>query len=122
MRIFIDDIIYDVELYDTVAGRSLGKQLPQEINMARWGDEYYGSLSTRVHHHGDSLRDEYEPGEVAWWPEGNAFCIFFGPTPASRGNEPRMASMGAPLGKIKGDFSDLHNMGPSLKSVRITPK
>lgn len=33
-----------------------------------------------------------DPGTVAYWPEGNALCLFWGPTPASRDDEPRAAS------------------------------
>jgi hypothetical protein len=48
-------------------------------------------------------------GEIAYWPPGSAFCIFFGPTPASEGNvpgggdAPRAASDVNPLGRVEGD-------------------
>jgi hypothetical protein len=42
-------------------------------------------------------------GEIAYWPPGSAFCIFFGPTPASEGSEPRAASPVNPAGQIEGD-------------------
>ena len=73
--------------------------------MSRWGDEFYGSLAQKVAYSGDTLQDVFEIGDVALWPDGNALCIFFGPTPASRGSEPRMASPGVALGKIVGDAS-----------------
>ena len=48
-----------------------------------------------------------EVGEVAYWPPGQALCIFFGPTPASVGDEPRAASPVNPLGSIDGERSQV---------------
>nr|MBP6333007.1 hypothetical protein [Aminivibrio sp.] len=62
-----------------------------------------------------------EIGDVALWPAGNALCIFFGPTPASSGDEPRMASPGVLVGRITGDATVLRHCGRSLKKVRILP-
>ena len=84
--------------------------------MSRWGDEFYGSCSAPVKEDA-TLRDLYEVGEIAFWPPGNAFCIFFGPTPASSDARPRMASPGVPLGKIKGDTSGLRQLGSSVKAL-----
>jgi uncharacterized protein len=42
-------------------------------------------------------------GALAYWPPGNAFCIFFGKTPASRGDEIRAASAVNSVGSIEGD-------------------
>jgi len=33
-----------------------------------------------------------ELGDLGYWPPGQAFCLFFGPTPASQGDEIRPAS------------------------------
>lgn len=120
---------FDVELYDTAASRSLLRILPQTINMSKWGyGEYYGKLSKDIEYKGDVLREVFELGEVALYPSGffrpsgNSLCIFFGPTPASRSNEPRMAAEGAPFGRIKGDVSILKTYNASLENVAITLK
>ncbi len=108
---------WEVALYDNAAAKALCAALPQTVSMDRWGDEYYGRLPAKLPSHGES-RDLYEIGEVALWPPGNAFCIFFGPTPASHGSEPRMASPGVPLGKIvKGDPLVFKSLGASIGSV-----
>jgi hypothetical protein len=106
---------FEVELYDNAAVADLTAGLPQTVHLSRWGDEYYGTLSGKISTV-EPLRDVFEVGEVALWPSGNALCIFFGPTPASRGSEPRMASPGVPLGKIAGDALVLRAFGPSLKA------
>ena len=42
-------------------------------------------------------------GDLGYWPQGPAMCIFFGPTPASRGDEIRPASAVNIIGKVSGD-------------------
>ena len=120
MLLGIGEKTFEVELYDTGAARELLAGLPQTLSMSRWGDEFYGTLRTKIGHAGDTLRDVFEVGEVAMWPPGGAFCIFFGPTPASVGDEPRAASPCAPLGRIKGDATLFRNFGSSLKDVTLT--
>ncbi|MEW6721204.1 MAG: cyclophilin-like fold protein [Thermodesulfobacteriota bacterium] len=119
MRIEVDGARFDVELYEGNAVRELMRFLPQRISMSRWGDEFYGALKGKIDPAGDPVRDVFEVGEVAFWPPGNALCIFFGPTPASRGTEPRMASPGVALGKIRGDATAFRRYGATLKNVEI---
>ena len=120
MVIEINGTQFEVELYDGTAVRDLLKSLPQQISMSRWGDEFYGTLARKVNCAGDPLQDVLQVGEIALWPDGNALCIFFGPTPVSRGGEPRMASPGVALGKIKGDPSVFKRYGSSLQNVKIS--
>lgn len=110
---------FEVEMYENSAARSLLESLPQQISMSRWGDEFYGTLAQKVNYAGDPLQDVFTVGEIALWPDGNALCIFFGPTPASRGGEPRMSSPGIALGKIKGEPSVFKSYGSSLQNVKI---
>ena len=95
----VDGLALEVELNDGPAAAQLAAALPQELALSRWGDEYYGTLAVAIDSR-EKKRDVFEVGEVALWPPGNAFCIFLGPTPASHGEEPRMASPGIPLGRI----------------------
>ncbi|MCJ7677601.1 MAG: hypothetical protein MUO35_07770, partial [Anaerolineales bacterium] len=60
-------------------------------------------------------RAEMQVGELAYWPPGSAFCIFFGPTPVSRGQAPRAASNVNPLGIVDGDAA-------AFKAVRSGEK
>ena len=45
-------------------------------------------------------------GDIAYWPPGNAFCIFWGPTPMSKENEIRPASPVKVIGYMDSDSSD----------------
>ena len=112
---------FEVELYYNKAVRDLVRSLPQRISMSRWGDEYYGTLARNIAS-SDPRQDVFAVGEVALWPSGNALCIFFGPTPASHADEPRMASPGVPLGRIKGDATPLKEFDPSLQGVSLSLK
>ena len=120
MLITIGNTAFSVELYDTQAAKSLRKQLPQTIRMHSWGNEYYGELSGRIDTTGDAMRDVFAVGEVALWRSRQRIVhLFSGPTPASVGDEPRMASDGVPLGKITGDISALKKLKGSLGHVRL---
>ncbi|MCJ7609968.1 cyclophilin-like fold protein [Candidatus Bathyarchaeota archaeon] len=70
---------------------------------SRWGDEIYFSIGVSVQ--SENAKDVVEVGDVAYWPPGQALCIFFGPTPASRGQEPRAASPVNVFGKVLNDAS-----------------
>jgi hypothetical protein len=109
-----------VELNEGKAAAQLAAALPVTFDMSRWGDgEYYGTLPVPIAA-GEKRREVFEIGEVALWPEGNAFCIFFGPTPASHGSEPRMASPGIPLGRVVSGAALFENAGAGLK-VKLEP-
>ena len=83
--------------------------LPKKIRMQRWGDEYYGDCGINVNRSADA-RAEMEIGELAIWPDGNALCIFFGPTPASSDEKPQAISPVNPIGKINADVSFLKEL------------
>ena len=68
----------------------------------RWGDEIYFAIPVRIDLEKDAT-EIVEKGDIAYWPEGCCFCIFFGKTPASTETEIRAASKVNILGKIKGD-------------------
>jgi hypothetical protein len=108
------------ELNDSKTAAAFAKQLPLEVRMSRWGDEYYGDLGVRLGAGvAPDARTLMEVGELAYWPPGNALCIFFGPTPASEQDEPRAASEVNPLGRLHGDVADvLRKLGGTIR-VRV---
>jgi len=97
------------ELNSTRTAELLFDTLPSRISMRRWGDEYYGDIGLIVEAAEDA-RAEMEIGELAIWPEGNALCIFFGPTPASVDEKPRAISPVNPVGVILDDVSFLKGL------------
>lgn len=72
---------------------------PFEAGASLWGDEIY--FDAPVDTKPDSAKEEVSVGTVAYWHQGNAVCVFWGPTPASAGDEPRAAGPVAPLGLME---------------------
>lgn len=69
---------------------ALADALPLVGDAARWGEELY--VRTGVDVPAENAREDVPVGAVAYWPQGNALCLFWGPTPASPGDKPRAAS------------------------------
>jgi hypothetical protein len=89
-------------LYDTATADEIWKALPIEGTANRWGDEIYFDIPLKVQE-ADDARQDMAIGELGFWPVGSAFCIFFGPTPVSDGDQPRAYSNVNPFGKVDGD-------------------
>lgn len=70
--------------------RAIWNSLPIQGRANRWGDEIYFSIPVDLAE--EHAQEEVAIGDLAYWPPGNALCIFWGPTPASHGTEPRAAS------------------------------
>ncbi len=98
--------VFEGELNESVTGKAIYGALPIRAKGQRWGGEIYFSIPVSCELEGDS-REVLEEGELGYWPPGQAFCIFFGPTPASGGDEIRAASAVNIVGRMKGDLSGL---------------
>lgn len=89
------------ELNESQTAQAIWEALPITGNVNTWGDEIYFSILVDLSQ--ENAQGEVQIGDLGYWPEGSAFCIFFGPTPASTGNEIRPASPVNVFGKIIGD-------------------
>ena len=106
IKISAGNVKFEAELYDTLTAQSIFEALPVSARAQRWGDEIYFSINVVAELEDDS-RDVLEAGELGFWPPGNAFCIFYGPTPASEADEIRAASAVNIVGKLTSDWSGL---------------
>src|SRR3989338_2860670 len=102
IKIFINDIEADAEFEDTPTAKEIYRSLPIDGAANRWGDEIYFVIPVKVDAEKDAT-DVVEQGDVAYWPEGSCFCIFFGKTPQSTETEIKAASKVNVIGKIIGD-------------------
>jgi hypothetical protein len=90
------------ELNDSPTAQKIGESLPITGRANIWGDEIYFEIPVQAEQAADA-RADVEVGELGYWPVGRAFCIFFGPTPASSGGQPRAASPVNIVGCVSGD-------------------
>lgn len=102
IKITVGGVEANAILNDSRTAQLLWDALPIKTGINTWGDEIYFSIPVK-----DGLAayavEVVEKGDIAYWPPGTAFCIFWGLTPASAGNEIRPASSVNPLGKLQGN-------------------
>ena len=112
---------FKAELNNMETSQKLLEVLPIKSSVNRWGNEIYFSIPLKA-----ELEDGKEilnKGDIAFWPPGSAFCIFFGKTPASDNDKPRAASPVTVLGKIidKKNLADLKKIGSGEKiNIRLS--
>ncbi|MBM3129667.1 MAG: hypothetical protein FJ009_13705 [Chloroflexi bacterium] len=102
IKITSGNLTASAELNDSPTARAIWDALPLDARANTWGDEIYFAIPVKVTQEPDA-REIVQMGELAYWTPGHAFCIFFGPTPASRGDEIRAASAVNIIGAVQGD-------------------
>jgi len=113
INIFINNLKFEAELNDTKIAEEIYKVLPIEADGNLWGNEIYFEIPVEMPN--ENPTENLDVGDLAYWPEGNCFCIFYGRTPASINNEPKPASPVTIIGKIKGNLEILKK----LKEAKI---
>jgi len=101
IRITAGSVAMEADLNDSSTADALWAALPLSAPGQTWGDEIYFGIPVKAAP--ESPRETVDMGDLAYWPPGSAFCIFFGPTPASQGADIRPASPVNVLGKLSGD-------------------
>ena len=101
IRITAGALSAEAVLNDSHTAAAIWRALPLSAPGQRWGEEIYFAIPVKVEP--ESSSETVELGDLGYWPPGSAFCIFFGPTPASRGREIRPASPVNVFGRISGD-------------------
>lgn len=102
INILVANLKVEAELNESKTARLIREALPIEAKVNTWGEEIYFAIPVRTGLE-EGAREVVSSGELGYWPTGHAFCIFFGPTPASRGDEIRAASAVNVIGKVLGD-------------------
>ncbi|MFC1703259.1 cyclophilin-like fold protein [Candidatus Omnitrophota bacterium] len=91
------------QLNDSKTARAIYDRLPIESRVNIWGEEIYFNIPVMADLEKDFAKDVVQLGDLGYWPQGPAFCIFFGQTPISSDSEIRPASSVNVIGKINGD-------------------
>jgi len=102
ITIQVGEISVTGTLNDSETALAIWSALPLSGLAKRWGQEIYFEIPLLLDQCADA-REEVAVGELAYWPPGSAFCIFFGETPASIEREPRAYSACNPFGIIARD-------------------
>ncbi len=119
IKIRAGNVEAEAVLNDSATARKIWEALPIEARANTWGDEIYFAIPVKAPLE-KNARELVEVGDLGYWPSGNAFCIFFGPTPVSRGSEVRPASAVNVIGRVSGDARVFQKV-PSGSKMRIEP-
>jgi hypothetical protein len=116
IRITAGTVQVDAELNYTATADAVWNALPITASGNTWGDEIYFRIPVDTEL--EQGQEVVDLGDLGYWPPGQAFCLFFGPTPASRSDEIRPASAVTVIGKITGPTDQLKQV-PDGATVTI---
>ncbi|MEJ5299800.1 MAG: cyclophilin-like fold protein [Thermodesulforhabdaceae bacterium] len=102
IKIRTGKIELEAELNDSPTAQAIVQALPITAIVQTWGDEVYFPIPVSMPLEQDA-KSIVSLGDIGYWPRGKAFCIFFGPTPISKGDEIVPASAVNIVGRVKGD-------------------
>ena len=108
------EVSLPAELNETPTAQAIWEALPIEGSANTWGDEIYFNIPVTAPQESDA-RAEVDVGDLGYWPVGSAFCIFFGPTPVSTGDQPVAASPVNVFGRVNGDATEFRNIALGTK-------
>ena len=117
IRIIAGQVELRAELNDSKAAKAIYDALPISGCGNRWGEEIYFEIPVDEPLEPGASED-VQVGSLGYWPPGKAFCIFFGPTPASTDDKPRAASPVNSIGKVSEDVNELRDV-PHGEEVRL---
>jgi uncharacterized protein len=119
INISVENLSIEAELFETPTARKMMEALPLEGSVNVWGEEIYFNIKLHLELEPDAQAD-VAAGDLAYWPAGPAFCIFFGPTPVSTGDQPRAYSPVNIFGRVSGDAGQFRTVSDGAV-IKITP-
>jgi hypothetical protein len=117
IKIMVGELTLTGELNDSPTAAQVLEALPLEASGSTWGDEIYFDIPVNADL-GPDAQEAVELGDLAYWPPGTAFCVFYGKTPVSTSTDIRPASPVTVIGKLIDDCEVLKGT-PSGVTVRV---
>ena len=108
ISIIVGEVVIEADMNDSVTAEMVWQALPIDGRANTWGDEIYFQIPVSANE--ENAEETVEFGDLGYWPPGEALCLFFGPTPMSRGEEIRPASPVNVIGKMLGDVDALKSV------------
>jgi len=118
IRIETGNISIVAELNGSDTAVSIYNMLPLSGMANTWGDEIYFTIPVHIDQASDA-QQEVGIGDLGFWPVGDAFCIFFGPTPVSTSEIPKAYSPVNVFGYILGDATKFRNVSDG-DEIKVT--
>ena len=120
LKLTIGPVTLTADLLDTPTAQALYAKAPFTSRAQRWGEEVYFATPVSASRE-RGARAVVEPGELAFWVEGDSIAIGFGRTPVSRGDEIRLAAATNIWGRAAEDVRRLAVVkeGDPIKVERI---
>jgi len=105
---------YAGELDGSDLSNELWLSLPFRADINMLGSMIYFEMPAEVTVTGD--RTVFERGDIAYWPEASAFCVFFGPTPLSgEDGRPVAPYPMKQIGRMTDECGGLENAGDRMR-------
>ncbi len=117
IKIIFANFTFQAELNESPTSKKIWEQLPLESQVNTWGEEIYFEIPVSMPQEPDA-QEILSVGDLGYWPVGQAFCIFFGPTPVSTDERPRAYSPVNILGRILADCEGLKSI-QNQEKVRL---
>lgn len=116
IKINIGGVLFRGTLNDTKTAAEIFKVIPFQSRGEAWGQEIYFYVPAKLGN--EAPVTEVKLGDIAYWPEGHALCLFFGPTPMSTGTSIIPAAPITVVGKLEcnpGDFRKIRRFNVKIE-------
>ncbi len=111
-----DNIGFYVKFNESPAALEIFNHLPLDGAVSKWQDEIYFETNVSAPSVGQTM--DVDVGDVAYWPQGNCLCVFFGRTKASTTDKPVPASPVVVIGHTMATPGELQEIKAG-ESIRV---
>ena len=123
IKFMIDKFEIECSVKNNQTGKKIYSMLPIKSRIQTWGKEIYFNIPKNDILIEKDAKEVFELGEIAYWNDGNAIAIGFGPTPVSKNTEIRLISRANHWANAKKPYIlrklDHYKSGMSIDVLRV---